>query len=624
MVYNGIWGSTKSIPENGVAIGCGIETSIKNSDEHLGEVMNTKSGALKHFAFVLAKNFQFYFSGFKMKRSVKSSAQTQANQYLLMLMFTGLLSLNAVAYADDKTSFGMMGDTSYVPEAEPLLDDLIKSINMSDTKLAIHLGDIQGVQNCSLAYDQARLAQFNRSKTPIIYTPGDNEWSDCSNEDALEALTNVRSVFFPTRNNRLGGPGMSLGKNPITLMRQSDRGNHTSSLFDSAKFVENQSWIRSGIMFITLNIAGAPDEDPDACIVQSIQNGNVSYIGDATNVPNSCAASTIERQQANIAWLHQNFLKAKSEDVKGVIIGFQGDLAWFMSNHTPDGSCPPIGTVLRDGVTVTAPADPFDISSRYAACKVYEAYRLALRQEAQGFKKPVAIISGDRHYSRYFQPIIDTPNLTVTQGVGAPNLGWTRIELNKDNPNLFSFSNALCIPGPADVGLTPASNCKDTGYIKVISPSPLAGRTFETDEMQGADTPDFGKALVTLPNGIEGEVVYVGRGCPGLDAYLADPRGKIALIDRGVCRFDNKVARAQLAGAIAVLVANTSDAHRLFAVGNSPVDAGDPSVIGTPITIPALLIQKTIGTTLRSQDHVRIHIGSSLLGTMPLMEIHGD
>jgi LVIVD repeat len=65
--------------------------------------------------------------------------------------------------------------------------------------------------------------------------------------------------------------------------------------------------------------------------------------------------------------------------------------------------------------------------------------------------------------------------------------------------------------------------------------------------------------IVELPGrAMAGEVVHVGRGCPadprpvppgsGLavaDPYLADPAGKIALIERGVCRFDNKVARAR-------------------------------------------------------------------------------
>ena len=68
-----------------------------------------------------------------------------------------------------------------------------------------------------------------------------------------------------------------------------------------------------------------------------------------------------------------------------------------------------------------------------------------------------------------------------------------------------------------------------------------------------------------------GEVVHVGRGCPAdpgrsrraralavADPYLADPAGKIALIERGLCRFDNKVARAQQAGAVGVIVYNNA------------------------------------------------------------------
>jgi minor extracellular serine protease Vpr len=52
---------------------------------------------------------------------------------------------------------------------------------------------------------------------------------------------------------------------------------------------------------------------------------------------------------------------------------------------------------------------------------------------------------------------------------------------------------------------------------------------------------------------VTGNVVYVGRGCPG-DAYLADPSAKIALIDRGTCAVSLKVDAAANAGAIGVLI----------------------------------------------------------------------
>jgi hypothetical protein len=58
-------------------------------------------------------------------------------------------------------------------------------------------------------------------------------------------------------------------------------------------------------------------------------------------------------------------------------------------------------------------------------------------------------------------------------------------------------------------------------------------------------------ALVTTP--AAADVVYVGRGCPG-DTYLADPAGKIALVDRGTCAVSLKVDAAANAGAIGVLI----------------------------------------------------------------------
>jgi hypothetical protein len=112
-----------------------------------------------------------------------------------------------------------------------------------------------------------------------------------------------------------------------------------------------------------------------------------------------------------------------------------------------------------------------------------------------------------------------------------------------------------------------------------------------------------------------GEVVHVGRGCPadprpvppgtGLavaDPYLADPAGKIALIERGLCRFDNKVARAQQAGAVGVIVYNNArpDQESLVLMGiDNPVLDGPPGIAGTAINIPAVFVQRSTGLLLR-------------------------
>lgn len=65
-------------------------------------------------------------------------------------------------------------------------------------------------------------------------------------------------------------------------------------------------------------------------------------------------------------------------------------------------------------------------------------------------------------------------------------------------------------------------------------------------------------------------IVHVGQGC-NADAYLGNPSGKIALIRRGTCTFEEKYARAVAAGAIGVIIANNS--LGLFA-GGGVVDRG--------------------------------------------------
>ncbi len=96
---------------------------------------------------------------------------------------------------------------------------------------------------------------------------------------------------------------------------------------------------------------------------------------------------------------------------------------------------------------------------------------------------------------------------------------------------------------------------------------------------------------------LSGPVTFVGRGCPG-DPYAADPSGRVALVERGTCRFDQKVARAQRAGATGVVLfdddAEPSDLgpvggeHRVT-LPDGPVD----------VAIPAVLVRRDAGLRLK-------------------------
>jgi minor extracellular serine protease Vpr len=76
--------------------------------------------------------------------------------------------------------------------------------------------------------------------------------------------------------------------------------------------------------------------------------------------------------------------------------------------------------------------------------------------------------------------------------------------------------------------------------------------------------------LSTTPDpptsGDSAEVVFVGRGClTPFDPYLDDPAGKVALIVRGDCTFQEKYQRAADAGAVGVVIHN--NVTGLFAGG---------------------------------------------------------
>lgn len=97
---------------------------------------------------------------------------------------------------------------------------------------------------------------------------------------------------------------------------------------------------------------------------------------------------------------------------------------------------------------------------------------------------------------------------------------------------------------PEVLALAATTSASAIGIPLVInSPGSIAGTYTNTALL------DF----APVNSAVTGNVVYVGRGCPG-DSYLANPSGAIALIDRGTCAVSLKIDSAARAGAIGVLI----------------------------------------------------------------------
>ena len=160
--------------------------------------------------------------------------------------------------------------------------------------------------------------------------------------------------------------------------------------------------------------------------------------------------------------------------------------------------------------------------------------------------------------------------------------------------------------------------------MEVVGPATVAGSKFACEAIFTLYDPQNKAQLYKQPgNMIHGQLAYIGRGCPAggvtdmhadmsmshdddkpkvpADPYLADPNGKIALIDRSrhalqpnlgatVCSVADRVKAAQKAGARAVVVLQTSTT-----AGEAFSPDGDPA----GVSIPVAMIDRADGDALR-------------------------
>jgi len=86
-------------------------------------------------------------------------------------------------------SFGLWGDMPYAKNNDGEKPQaVIDSINASDVSFSIFDGDFKdGSSRCDDALYAKTWQMFNRMHQPLVYVPGDNEWTDChrNNNGAL-------------------------------------------------------------------------------------------------------------------------------------------------------------------------------------------------------------------------------------------------------------------------------------------------------------------------------------------------------------------------------------------------------------------------------------------------------
>jgi len=289
-------------------------------------------------------------------------------------------------------AIGLWGDLPYSDlQALTGVPNLIADMNNADLRFTVHDGDLKAGNGtpgsvtpttCSDAlYDQA-LGYFNSLKAPAMFTPGDNDWTDCDRPSnggfsSVERLDHEREVFFSTP--------FSLGQH---RMRQKVQiALLCLGVSGPVPCVENRRWTVGGVTYVTLNI-----------------QGSCNNLCDSAPDPAEWSA----RNEANVAWMQETFDEATVRGSAAIMLISQANPGWDLSD--------PTRAPLRDPRTLAETSAPDG----------FQEFLSALRDEVIAFRKPVAYVHGDSHYFRVDKPLRDA------QGRRLEN--FTRVETFANNP----------------------------------------------------------------------------------------------------------------------------------------------------------------------------------------------
>jgi len=318
-----------------------------------------------------------------------------------MLMAAMLVAATAAGEAQAETfTFGVWGDMPYArSNDEPKMPALVADMNASDIAFSLYDGDIKdGSSKCTDDVYTWAVDYFNSFKAPLVYLPGDNEWTDCHRTnnggyDNLERLEHLRKAMFTATD--------SFGATKMPLQHQGKPGE---------KFAENVRFVHGGIVFVGLNIPGSNNNkvnDDKGCSSKSARTAE------------QCAADNAEfaeRDAANIAWLHEAFELAKSQNAPGIVIVSQAD-PWFDLPETEDNEREAPGS---DG---------------------YTAFLAKLVEETRAFTGQVLYVHGDTHFFKLDKPLIKQDdmieNFTRLETFGSPNVHWVRVTVDPASRPVF-------------------------------------------------------------------------------------------------------------------------------------------------------------------------------------------
>jgi len=342
------------------------------------------------------------FTAIRKNRDMRSRRPIAAAAVAVALLTLPL----SQAYAGDgsgqlKTghfSFAVIGDLPYGAGEIAAFPGKVDRINSDgDLAFTVHVGDTKnGSSLCTDDYNDFIKSQFNRFAAPLVYTPGDNEWTDCHRPaaggyDPLERLDAVRDTFFAS-------PGRTLGSDPMAVTSQAALG-----------MPENIAFRRQGLAMAALHVVGS-------------NNDLAPWTGLGLTAPTAeQVAEERERMDATIALVRETFAGARQRHDRAVVLFQQADM--FDPTFTPTP----------------------------ASTSAFNRLVAVMAEESRRFAGEVYLVDGDSHRYNVDRPLATGSRWLAYYGLAAAADNLTRITVDGEALATSYLKVTVNRPGAAQV-----------------------------------------------------------------------------------------------------------------------------------------------------------------------------
>jgi hypothetical protein len=334
-----------------------------------------------------------------------SRGLSRARSALLTTLFVGMLAAPAAAAASpgpapvsSPFTFAVIGDIPYGDRQFRAFPGEIDQINADPAvRFVTHLGDIKDSSTrCDNSYLAAIRKDFDRFQDPLVYTVGDNEWTDCHSPsngayDPLERLAKIRQVFFDR-------PGHTLGQGSVRVDTQAGRG-----------VPENVAYTRAGVDFAAMHIVGSNND-----------LAPWTGLGNTSPTPAQRAEERL-RTRASIDLVIQTFARAEHYRNRAVVLMLQADM--------------------------------FDPAVRHPQFGDYSAFQplvQTIAERSARFHGPVYLFNGDSHVYNQDHPLADGSTWLSFYGVTRTADNLTRVTVDGSS-HAIDYLRVRVNPGDRDV-----------------------------------------------------------------------------------------------------------------------------------------------------------------------------